>query len=153
MKETMHIHKFPPFGVGPSVWGPIFWKTMHIVSLGYSESPSNEEQQAAIQFYESLIHMIPCPICKEHYLQNITKLPVRNAVANRDTLVSWVFTMHNMVNEQLGHPQISFPAYIQSMQRMASENTLRLFEPSWPVALGIGVLLGAGAYTLYQKTK
>ena len=58
---------FPQIGMGPDVWGPLFWSTMHIVTLGYAETPTKEEQDAATQFFNSLAIVIPCPICRAHY--------------------------------------------------------------------------------------
>ena len=86
------MSKFPPLGMSPAVWGPIFWSTMHIVSLGYSNTPTEEEQRAATQFYESLAYVIPCPICKDHYRHFLQEMPP--TVNNRDALVAWVFTIH-----------------------------------------------------------
>ena len=110
---------FPPIGMGPSVWGPIFWKTMHIVSLGYSNFPTETEQQAAIHFFESLQYMIPCPICKEHYKHNLELMPVKDAIKNKQTLIRWMYNMHNAVNKQLGKPEYSWRDFIYFTARLS----------------------------------
>ena len=38
----------------PSVWGPFFWHTIHIVALGYPKSPTYTDKKCAKEFYESL---------------------------------------------------------------------------------------------------
>jgi hypothetical protein len=148
----MSTPKFPAIGMGPDVWGPIFWTTMHIVSLGYSQSPTKEEQEAAIAFYRSLSEMIPCPICKVHYRQHLKTAPIESAVNNRDELVFWVFSLHNKVNVQLGKPEITFDQYIKNMQALSKGGPVRLPQQSATNAL-VGALAIAGimggAYYLY----
>lgn len=141
-------------GMSPAVWGPIFWATMHIVSLGYALQPNEEEKRGAIQFFESLTQVIPCPICKEHYAKTIKDMPPN--VTNRDVLIEWVFNIHNKVNEQLGHPIITFEQYIQKMRVLSAKNTISLGDQtdmSWIIALVVGVGVGVGVYALYQKYK
>ena len=148
----MSVPKFPAIGMGPDVWGPIFWTTMHIASLGYSQSPSKEEQEAATMFYRSLTEMIPCPICKVHYKQHLKESPIESVVGSRDTLVYWVFVVHNKVNVQLGKPEITFDQYIKNMQALAKGGPVRLPQQSATNAL-VGALAIAGimggAYYLY----
>ena len=146
-------------GMSPAVWGPIFWATMHIVSLGFPMAPSDEQKQGAIQFYESLAQVIPCPICKDHYKHFLTEMPPN--VSNRDTLVEWVFTIHNKVNDQLGYRQLTFDEYIDSMRRLSSKHSLSLVESGstnlgiipLTVGVAIGLAIGFGAYTVYTKYK
>ena len=145
---------FPSMGMSPAVWGPIFWATMHIVSIGYAVIPTEEEKRGAIQFYESLTQVIPCPICKEHYAQILKAVPP--AVENRNALIEWVFDVHNKVNEQLGYPVITFEQYIQKMRVLSNKNSISLGDQtdmSWLIALTVGVGIGVGAYALYQKYK
>jgi hypothetical protein len=141
--------RFPMIGMSPDVWGPYFWTTMHIASLGYSPHPTEQEQKAAIAFYESLKYMIPCPICRDHYSYLLESRPIAQAVGSRDALVAWVFDIHNSVNQQLGKPEITFDAYIQSMTALSK-------RPFSIDMLGMGLLIGSAlgiAYYFYQKTK
>jgi len=99
---TAEPKSFPPIGMGPETWGPIFWTTMHIVTLGYSATPTSEEKAGAAAFFNSLQTMIPCPICREHYVGFLRESPVESAVESRDALVAWAFVLHNKVNRRLG---------------------------------------------------
>jgi hypothetical protein len=151
-------NKFPQIGMSPAVWGPIFWTTMHIVSLGYSPKPTEEEQYAATAFFNSLSNTIPCPICRTHYKMCLKSMPVENSVGSRDELIQWVFTIHNKVNEQLGKKEITFEQYIQNMQRLSEKDSIQIGSSSPSVAhifayVGIGALLGASGFYFYQKSK
>jgi hypothetical protein len=147
--------RFPPIGMSPGVWGPFFWTTMHIASLGYSRTPSQAEQDAAAQFYESLAYMIPCPICRSHYTEFLAEMPVRSAVQSRDALIEWVFTLHNRVNNRLGKPEITFAQYVEHMTALSQQATFstRPAPVSWVVALCAGAALGVAAYAVYQTKK
>ncbi len=146
---------FPPIGMSPSVWGPIFWTTMHIVTLGYSHTPSEQEKEGVRQFFESLTIVIPCPICREHYGTFLKASPP--ATESRDTLIFWLFTLHNRVNEKLGKPAISFEQFIANMVALSKESHVKLpctTQPSQAAAyLLLGGVLGFAGYILYQKYK
>ena len=34
-----------PIHMPPQIWGPIFWATMHIASLGYSDTPTERQKK------------------------------------------------------------------------------------------------------------
>ncbi len=140
----MSSQKFPPIGMSPDVWGPIFWQTMHIVSLGYSPEPSKRQQEDAIQFYRSLQSMIPCSICRAHYAEFLQEIPVEQAVGSRDDLITWVFQLHNKVNARLGKRQITFEEYIQSMRALSGGGRGGVAGLS-PVTIALFAFLAAAA--------
>ena len=88
--------------IPPTVWGPFFWMTIHIVALGYSSKPSYTEKRSAKQFFESLANLIPCPVCREHYKQHITQNPLTPHLDSRTDLFKWTVDLHNAVNMSLG---------------------------------------------------
>jgi hypothetical protein len=65
-----------PGRIPPTTWGPFFWHTIHIVALGYATEPSYAQKKAAKEFFESLLFLIPCPICREHYATHLEKYPI-----------------------------------------------------------------------------
>lgn len=149
---------FPPIGMSPAVWGPIFWTTMHIVSLGYSNTPSEEEQYSASAFYNSLGSMIPCPICRSHYKMFLKESPIENAVKSREDLIQWVFLVHNKVNAQLGKPELTFDQYIKNMQRLSEKEYVSITKTALPLTsaamvLGLGAIVGAAGFYFYNKYK
>ena len=153
---------FPTIGMGPSVWGPIFWTTMHIVTLGYSHFPTEDEQNAATNFFESLQYMIPCPICKEHYKQVLTKLPVKDAVHSKQALIRWAFTIHNEVNKQLEKPECTWNDFILNMARLSTMGAFSfeeavnasqgrsLFDSQSLIYLTAGIGIGALVFMAYK---
>jgi LPXTG-motif cell wall-anchored protein len=155
-KMTDAKPRFPALGMSPAVWGPIFWATMHIVSLGYPAKPSEEDKAGAAAFYNSLANVIPCPICKTHYRVFLKQTPVEGALNSRHELIHWVFDLHNNVNEQLGKPSITFQEYVAHMQSLAAAPYTKLPSTSsstnlFAIAAIVGIA-GAGYY-FYTRNK
>jgi hypothetical protein len=156
MSAVPTAEKFPPIGMSPAVWGPIFWHTIHIVALGYSDKPSQEEQAAAQAFYNSLREVIPCPICKEHYRAFLDAAPPQ--VGGRQELIRWTFELHNKVNVKLGKPALTFQEFIRRTRALAASTHTVLPCPT--VSLDTTTVLGAvaivgiaGAAYYYYKNK
>ena len=143
--------RFPAIGMSPAVWGPIFWTTMHIVSLGYPTAPTEADKAGVISFYNSLTTTIPCPICKTHYKVFLTKSPVEGVVGSRHELIHWVFDLHNDVNEQLGKRRISFQEYVAYMQALADapNTTLPSSNSNLTTFITIAAVLGLGGAAIY----
>ena len=141
---------FPPFGVGPAIWGPYFWTTMHIVSLGVSRQPTAEEQAGIRAFYESLAIVIPCPICREHYKEALTSTPIQTS--SRDAVVEWVYDIHNVVNTTLGKPQLSWEGFIKTMRELPKRGVV-IHTPAFPhiPTLLVGLLVGAAGMFAVRK--
>jgi hypothetical protein len=91
----------------PSVWGPFFWHTIHITALGYPRAPTYSDKKAAKEFYESLVFLIPCPVCREHYATHLQKMPLTPHLDRREDLFKWTVQLHNEVNASLGKPRVT----------------------------------------------
>lgn len=89
----------------PAVWGPFFWHTIHIVALSYPKEPTYTDKRAAKEFYESLVFLLPCPTCREHYAAHLRANPVSTFLDKRADLFSWTVKIHNEVNKMLKKPE------------------------------------------------
>jgi hypothetical protein len=79
---------------------------MHIIAIGYPKQPTYAHKRAAKEFFESLSHLIPCPICREHYSHYLQLMPITPHLDRRDDLFKWTVNLHNAVNERLGKPRV-----------------------------------------------
>ncbi len=102
----------------PTVWGPFFWHTIHIVALGYPKNPSYADKKSAKEFYESLAFLLPCSICKEHYKSHLQKYPITPYLDSRADLMKWTIQVHNDVNKMLGKPEWSMEEVIAYYERL-----------------------------------
>jgi hypothetical protein len=103
----------------PEVWGPIFWATFHLVSLAYPDTPTYAEKRAAKEFFNSMTHLLPCPVCRDHYKEILAAMPVDSWLDDRKSLTEWVWTLHNRVNARLGKAEITQEEFVERYKEMA----------------------------------
>jgi len=88
----------------PSVWGPHVWRTIHYIALGY---PDNADSMAYKEFFLNLWKVIPCLKCSINYKRHLDELPpIDQYLGSKDDLFKWTVALHNIVNMELGKPQM-----------------------------------------------
>ena len=132
----------------PDVWGPIFWHAMHIVSLAYPVQPTEADKAGAKAFFESLVSVLPCPICREHYAAKIKESPI--ALESKGELIYWVWDIHNQVNTMLQKPTITIEQFMEHMRTLGSQKT-RASGIVGVAGVAVGIAVGAAAVWAYQK--
>lgn len=111
----------------PTVWGPFFWHTMHIVAIGYSKHPTYTDKKCAKEFFESLVFLIPCAICREHYKEHLTEKPITPFLDSREDLLKWTVEIHNKVNALSKKPQWTVQEVLTYYERLGSRGR----SPVW----------------------
>lgn len=92
----------------PSVWGPHLWKSIHYIALGYPENPDEVVKQYYKEFFLNLWKVVPCYKCSVNYKRHLEELPpIDNFLISRDELFKWTIALHNIVNVELGKPQVT----------------------------------------------
>lgn len=149
----------------PSVWGPFFWHTIHIIALGYPKEPTYGEKKAAKEFFESLVFLIPCPICREHYAQHLKENPLTPSLDSREDLFNWTNRIHNKINKDLGKPEVSVLESLQWFKRLGERGRSPIYTKedaeatdfySFLKGVGVTTLVGTffiGGYILYKEYK
>jgi hypothetical protein len=91
-------------GQNTKVWGPAGWLFLHCIAQNYPWEPDNSKKEAYYKFFKILGEILPCRYCRESYQQFInepcTKLD-DSVLKNRKTMVTWLYNVHNKVNEKL----------------------------------------------------
>tara|TARA_Y100000590_G_C15426602_1_gene903493 strand:- start:211 stop:693 length:483 start_codon:yes stop_codon:yes gene_type:complete len=90
----------------PNKWGPHLWFFLHTISFNYPVTPTFKNKVDYNDFYNSLKNMIPCELCKTHYMQHLEVSPPD--LSSRNALVKWTIDLHNKVNTQLNKPVYSY---------------------------------------------
>jgi len=106
--------------VPPEVWGPFFWHTIHIAALGYPQEPTYSDKKAMKEFLESMQSIIPCPICRKHYVSHLAKMPISASIDSRNDVFRWTVDLHNEVNEMLGKRKYTETEVIQFYTRLGA---------------------------------
>jgi hypothetical protein len=81
-----------------TIWGWMGWQFMHIISYSFPNNPTNEDKTNYIMFYRSIGEIIPCKVCRQHYLQRIRHANFNTNFISRDVLTKWLVHLHNNVN-------------------------------------------------------
>ncbi len=79
-----------------------------------------------------MTHLLPCPVCREHYREILAAMPVDSWLDDRKSLTEWVWTLHNRVNTRLGKPEITQAEFMERYKEMADRGLP--IPPSNPTA-------------------
>ena len=105
MKEYFKEKPGDDSGMQTRVWGPAGWLFLHSIAQNYPWKPTNEQKKDYLQFFIYTGNVLPCRYCRESY-QEFIKQPdtelTKSVMKNRLTLVTWLYNIHNKVNEKLG---------------------------------------------------
>lgn len=82
-----------------SVWGPQFWGVMKTAAAGIGPSPPPELQEETKKFYYSLMWMLPCPECREHYAALWDERPIDPYLVSNARLLEWVSDIQSEVTK------------------------------------------------------
>lgn len=80
------------------VWGQFLWRLLHTITYSYPNNCSSNLKTKYIEIFYCLRDIIPCVICRNHYKQRLTKMPVENYMGNKDAFINWLINLHNEVN-------------------------------------------------------
>lgn len=103
----------------PKIWGKYLWTSIHIIALGYPDSPTPDDKQNYKQFYINLWKVIPCFKCAQNYQRHLDELPIDGQLSNNMSLFKWTVDMHNIVNKELGKRQWTHDEALEKFKRIA----------------------------------
>jgi hypothetical protein len=103
-------------GVDTDEWGPVFWRTLHSLSLLAGKAQpraQDEETRTWIKVLTFTGLSIPCPDCRAHYKEWILtrqpKLLLSIPYSERGEWVRhWLYDIHTDINLRLGKVNLSF---------------------------------------------
>lgn len=104
------------------LWGRYYWSVLTLTALRYDhEAMNRESREELIHFFRMLPTWLPCPACSHHIRQYMQKHPLPLAHTSEpvappsttaqpyDTpMVRWTMDLHNVVNQRLGKPVLSY---------------------------------------------
>lgn len=112
------------------IWGPSAWLFIHSASLAYPESnPPAETRQQFRNFFGSLVEVLPCVYCRQHYKDNLAKMSsLDKALDSQASLFRWTVDLHNEVNKALGKEEWTYERAIRTISgRYQRRDYRRLF--------------------------
>jgi hypothetical protein len=92
-------------GLLTSIWGSNTWNSLHCITFGYPEQPTEENKQHYKIFFESIKFVLPCCTCRKHFAEHTKKgssFEIKYEIfENRKTLTKWLYDLHSHVNKML----------------------------------------------------
>jgi len=97
----------------PDEWGPSMWKIIHTTSLSLGKQTlpmlQQDEIHALKQFIKQLGLLIPCKVCRSHYLQYSRTHKINYKYSELKQSVAFYFwNLHSEINASNGKPNIEF---------------------------------------------
>ena len=96
-------------------WGPLLWRLLHILAEKAGRQANSitqgDEQRAWPLFVKTLAPVIPCPYCREHFQEYLTKNPFTLPISYLDWktyIPMYFYSLHESVNQRLGKPTFPF---------------------------------------------
>ena len=142
------------------IWGPYFWFTLHTITLGYSDNPTYQDKRRYNDFFSSVQYILPCEKCREHYRTHLNNFPISISLDNKESLVQWLFNLHNQVNISLNKEAMSYEAFKEKYRKIYTPNLLEKMEI--PIndnkngkiivfIIALSIIIGFIYYTYYKK--
>lgn len=90
-------------GFQSTIFGPIIWSSLHIVSFNYPVKPTDDDKKNYKDWLFSWQYVLPCIYCRQNFLKNVEKTGFNDKVMdNRETFSRFIYDLHNCVNDMLG---------------------------------------------------
>ena len=91
-------------GMFPTVWGPLMWHFLHIMSFNYPNNPDIKTKKYYYNFILNLQNVLPCKICRNNLKKNLKQLKfsIKTHMKNRYTFSKFIYSLHDKVNKMLG---------------------------------------------------
>jgi len=117
----------------PAIWGPTAWYLIHhvtknLVKLNPPDVQKNEYLSAVEDFLTSLLLLIPCSICQNHFRENLMEDPPYQHFETWAKLDKWGHNLHNKVNQMLKKPSLPYLEYQNMYQRKQSKKMIKFSD-------------------------
>lgn len=93
-------------GMCTSIWGPIVWTSLHLISFNYPVNPTTIDKKNYKEWFLSYQNTLPCIYCRQNFKKNLASANFSSKdLANRETFSRFIYKLHNTVNIMLGKPK------------------------------------------------
>jgi hypothetical protein len=128
------------------------WGAIHLISLGAPDDMDSAYKNAYSMFFQQLPFILPCASCARHLQENLAHLPVEGHLQGKESLFAWSVQLHNMVNRQLGKPEVPLAEARAHWENVCKGLHMPMATSSVNVATNkktiviflLGILIGAG---------
>ena len=90
-------------GMQTSLWGPLQWTYLHIMSFNYPVNPTSQDKKHYRNYIYNLRYVLPCKYCRINLTNNLKKKPLLMChMKSRATFSKYKYELHELINKMLG---------------------------------------------------
>jgi len=121
-------------GLSREAWGPRFWKILHTLAecSGQQKTSvqSNDEADAWSFLIKAQAFVMPCALCKQHFLEFQKRNPIGNlrtlqGEGRKQRIRSWLWECHKRVNELNNKQSPSLQQLLELYPKQSIEKEVR----------------------------
>lgn len=90
--------------VDSKIWGPYTWYVIHQIAYSYIREKRvipDREKRLLRSFMMNLRPILPCPSCRTHFGQTLSRYPITKENQNGSKIFNWTIRAHNLANKGL----------------------------------------------------
>lgn len=112
-------------GMSTSIWGPMIWSSMHIISFNYPVNPTEDDKKDYKIWILSYKKTLPCSYCRVNFSKNLKSAGFSDKVFNSRNLFSrFIYKLHNCVNVMLGKKKYYSFEYVRDVYENFRSNCI-----------------------------
>lgn len=106
------------------VWGPHYWFFLHTCGFTYPKYPNDITKKKFYNLLTNFSSYIPVEEIATYYDKMIIEYPIEPYLDDRESLVRWIWFIHNKINERLEKPKITLEEfYVSYFEKYKSRET------------------------------
>lgn len=112
--------------ISPSVWGPVFWDTLHFTAFGYPSNPTIIDKHEYKKFILQYVKILPCDKCTKDahgYVSTISDFEWDKILKDPDSFIKWTWTFHDHVNNKLNKSSPRIDTFVKDFINKKSPKT------------------------------
>ena len=91
----------------PKIWGPHYWFFLHTIAMSYPVHPNAVTKKKYYDFVQNIPLFIPVESMAGEFSKLLDKYPVQPYLDNKESIIRWMWFIHNKINKKLEKPEIS----------------------------------------------
>lgn len=112
----------------PTVWGPHMWFFLHTIAMTYPLRPNSVTKKKYYEFIQNIPLFIPIEHMAGEFTKLLDEFPVQPYLDKRETLIKWVWFIHNKINKKLEKPQITLKEFYVKYYEEYKPKNVKLME-------------------------
>ena len=98
----------------PRVWGKHYWFFLDTVAMTYPHRPNDGTKKKYYDFIMNLPLFIPIESISSNFEKLLNLYPVSPYLDSRESLVRWIWFIHNKINEKLEKEKITLNQFYEN---------------------------------------